>query len=126
MYNLLKGKKGIIFGALNQHSIAWKVAERAFEEGAEFVLTNAPASIRMGELEVLADKTNSKIIAADATSIKDLENLVAKSMEILGGKIDFVLHSIGMSVNVRKGKSYTDPNYDFTKKRMGRFGCFLS
>ena len=116
MYNLLKGKKGIIFGALNQHSIAWKVAERAYEEGAEFVLTNAPASIRMGELEVLADKTNSKIIAADATSIEDLENLVAKSMEILGGKIDFVLHSIGMSVNVRKGKSYTDPNYNFTKK----------
>jgi enoyl-[acyl-carrier protein] reductase I len=116
VYNLLKGKKGIIFGALNQHSIAWKVAERAFEEGAEFVLTNAPASIKMGELEVLADKTDSQIIAADATSIEDLENLVAKSMEVLGGKIDFVLHSIGMSVNVRKRKSYTDPNYDFTKK----------
>lgn len=116
MYNLLKGKKGIIFGALNQHSIAWKVAERAYEEGAQFVLTNAPASIRMGNLEVLADKTGAQIIAADATSIEDLENLVAKSVEILGGKIDFVLHSIGMSVNVRKGKSYTDPNYDFTKK----------
>ena len=116
VYNLLKGKKGIIFGALNQHSIAWKVAERAYEEGAEFVLTNAPASIKMGELEVLADKTDSQIIAADATSIEDLENLVAKSMEVLGGKIDFVLHSIGMSVNVRKRKSYTDPNYDFTKK----------
>jgi enoyl-[acyl-carrier protein] reductase I len=116
VYNLLKGKKGIIFGALNQHSIAWKVAERAYEEGAEFVLTNAPAAIRMGELEVLADKTDSQIIAADATSIEDLENLVTKSMEVLGGKIDFVLHSIGMSVNVRKRKSYTDPNYDFTKK----------
>jgi enoyl-[acyl-carrier protein] reductase I len=116
VYNLLKGKKGIIFGALNQHSIAWKVAERAYEEGAEFVLTNAPASIKMGELEVLADKTDSQIIAADATSIEDLENLVTKSMEVLGGKIDFVLHSIGMSVNVRKRKSYTDPNYDFTKK----------
>jgi enoyl-[acyl-carrier protein] reductase I len=116
VYNLLKGKKGIIFGALNQHSIAWKVAERAYEEGAEFVLTNAPASIKMGELEVLAYKTDSQIIAADATSIEDLENLVAKSMEVLGGKIDFVLHSIGMSVNVRKRKSYTDPNYDFTKK----------
>ncbi|MDG1227265.1 MAG: SDR family oxidoreductase [Polaribacter sp.] len=116
MYNLLKGKKGIIFGALNEHSIAWKTAERAKEEGAEFVLTNAPASIRMGQLDVLAKKTESQIIPADATSIEDLENLVEKSIEILGGKIDFVLHSIGMSVNVRKGKPYTDPNYDFTTR----------
>ncbi|QVY65463.1 enoyl-ACP reductase [Polaribacter sp. Q13] len=116
MYNLLKGKKGIIFGALNENSIAWKTAQRAHEEGAEFVLTNAPASIRMGELDVLAKKTNSQIIPADATSIEDLENLVEKSMEILGGKIDFVLHSIGMSVNVRKKKAYTDSNYDFTQK----------
>ena len=95
---------------------SWKTAERAKEEGAEFVLTNAPASIRMGQLDVLAKKTGSQIISADATSIDDLENLVEKSMEILGGKIDFVLHSIGMSVNVRKGKPYTDPNYDFTTK----------
>ena len=116
MYNLLKGKKGIIFGALNEHSIAWKTAERAKEEGANFVLTNAPASIRMGQLDVLAKKTGSQVIPADATSIEDLENLVEKSMEILGGKIDFVLHSIGMSVNVRKGKPYTDPNYDFTTR----------
>ena len=116
MYNLLKGKKGIIFGALNENSIAWKTAQRAHEEGAEFVLTNAPASIRMGELDVLAKKTNSQIIPADATSIEDLENLVEKSMELLGGQIDFVLHSIGMSVNVRKKKAYTDPNYDFTEK----------
>ena len=116
MYNLLKGKRGIIFGALNSQSIAWKVAERAHEEGAEFVLTNAPIALRMGELNELAQKTGSQVIAADATSIQDLENLVEKSMKILGGKIDFVLHSIGMSVNVRKGKHYTDPNYDFTTK----------
>ncbi|TMM28591.1 SDR family oxidoreductase [Polaribacter aestuariivivens] len=116
MYNLLKGKKGIIFGALNEHSIAWKVAERAHEEGAEFVLTNAPIAMRMGELNALAEKTNAQIIPADATSVEDLENLVEKSMEILDGKIDFVLHSIGMSVNVRKGKHYTDPKYDFTTK----------
>lgn len=115
MYNLLKGKKGIIFGALNEHSIAWKVAERAHEEGAEFVLTNAPIAMRMGELNSLAEKTGSQIIPADATSMEDLTNLVEKSMEILGGKIDFVLHSIGMSVNVRKGKHYTDSNYDFTE-----------
>lgn len=116
MYNLLKGKKGIIFGALNEHSIAWKVAERAHEEGAEFVLTNAPIAMRISELNVLAKKTGSQIIPADATSVDDTTNLVEKSMEILDGKIDFVLHSIGMSVNVRKGKPYTDPKYDFTTK----------
>ncbi len=116
MYNLLKGKKGIIFGALNEHSIAWKVAERAHEEGAEFVLTNAPIALRMGQLNALAEKTGSQVIAADATSMDDLTMLVEKSMEILGGKIDFVLHSIGMSLNVRKGKHYTDPKYDFTTK----------
>ena len=97
--DLLKGKKGIIFGALNDQSIAWKVAERAHEEGAEFVLTNAPIAMRMGEINGLAKKTGSKIIPADATNSEDLENLVTQSMEILGGKIDFVLHSIGMSPN---------------------------
>ena len=116
MNNLLKGKKGIIFGALNEDSIAWKVAERAHEQGAEFVLTNAPIAMRMGEIKNLAEKTGSEIIPADATSMEDLTNLVEKSMEILGGKIDFVLHSIGMSVNVRTGRAYTDPRYDFTTK----------
>ena len=116
MYNLLKGKKGIIFGALNSDSIAWKVAERAHEEGAEFVLTNAPIAMRMGAINDLAAKSGSQIIPADATSMEDIENLITQSMEILGGKIDFVLHSIGMSVNVRKGKHYTDSNYDFTTK----------
>lgn len=115
-YNLLKGKKGIIFGALDENSIAWKTAERAYEEGAEFVLTNAPIALRMGGIKDLAAQTNSELIPADATSMDDLNNLVEKSMEILGGKLDFVLHSIGMSVNVRKGKHYTDPKYDFTTK----------
>ncbi|MDB0602994.1 SDR family oxidoreductase [Tenacibaculum maritimum] len=116
MYNLLKGKKGIIFGALDENSIAWKVAERAHEEGATFMLTNAPIAMRMGAIKDLAIKTNSEIIPADATSMEDLTKLVEQSMEILGGKIDFVLHSIGMSVNVRKGRHYTDPKYDFTTK----------
>ena len=116
MYNLLKGKKGIIFGALDSNSIAWKVAQRAHEEGATFVLTNAPIAMRMGQINELAEQTGSQIIPADATSSEDLENLVEKSMEILGGKIDFVLHSIGMSINVRKGKHYTASNYDFTHK----------
>jgi enoyl-[acyl-carrier protein] reductase I len=114
--NLLKGKKGIIFGALNSQSIAWHVAEKAHEQGAEFVLTNAPIAMRMGEINQLAEKTGSKIIPADATSIEDLEKLISESMEVLGGKIDFILHSIGMSVNVRKGNHYTDENYDYTLK----------
>lgn len=116
MYNLLQGKKGIIFGALDENSIAWKTAERVFEEGGRFVLTNAPIAMRMGSINQLAEKTQSQIIPADATSVEDLENLVEKSMEILGGKIDFVLHSIGMSVNVRKGNHYTNQNYEFTAK----------
>ena len=115
-YNLLKGKKGIIFGALDENSIAWKTAERVFEEGGEFVLTNAPIALRMGNVDELAKKTNSKLIPADATKIDDLENLINETMKIFGGKIDFVLHSIGMSVNVRKGKHYTDLNHDWTGK----------
>ena len=115
MHNLLKGKRGIIFGALDDKSIAWKVAERAHEEGAKFVLTNAPVALRLGTISELAEKTGSQVIPADATSIMDLENLVDKAVEILGGKIDFVLHSIGMSVNVRRGNHYTNQDYNFTK-----------
>lgn len=115
-YNLLKGKQGIIFGALDEHSIAWKTAERVHAEGGNIVLTNAPIAMRMGEINKLAEKTNSQIIPADATSIEDLENLVTRAMEILGGKLDFVLHSIGMSVNVRKGRQYTDQKYEWTQK----------
>lgn len=115
-YNLLKGKKGIIFGALDQNSIAWKVAARAKEEGAEFTLTNAPIAMRMGEINKLAEEVNSVVIPADATSIEDLENLYKKSVEALGGKIDFVLHSIGMSPNVRKNKTYGDINYEYFLK----------
>lgn len=115
MYNLLKGKKGIIFGALDSKSIAWKVAERAHEEGAKLVLTNAPVALRLGTISELAEKTGSQVIPADATSIMDLEHLVDQAMEILGGKVDFVLHSIGMSVNVRRGNHYTNQDYNFTK-----------
>ncbi len=115
-YNLLKGKRGIIFGALDQSSIAWKVAEKAHEEGAIFTLTNAPIAMRMGEISKLAEQCNAEIIPADATSIADLENLFTKSTEILGDKIDFVLHSIGMSPNVRKGRDYGDLNYDWFQK----------
>ncbi|MER2996409.1 enoyl-ACP reductase FabI [Pontibacter populi] len=117
-YNLLKGKRGIIFGALDEKSIAWKVAMRAKEEGAEFVLTNAPLAMRMGEINKLAEQCNAQIIPADATSVEDLENLFTQAQEILGGKIDFVLHSIGMSPNIRKGKSYGDLNYEWFLKTL--------
>ena len=116
MYNLLKGKRGIIFGALDENSIAWKTAERLHEEGGKFVLTNAPVAMRMGQIKNLAEKTGSEIIPADATNMDDLENLITKSVEILGGKLDFVLHSIGMSVNVRKNIPYTESNYANTEK----------
>lgn len=111
-YNLLKGKKGIIFGALNDKSIAWKVAEKAHEEGAKFVLSNTPVALRMGTLEKLAENTGSQIIPADATKSEDIENVILKSMDILGGKVDFILHSIGMSPNVRKGFPYDNLRYD--------------
>lgn len=117
-YDLLKGKKGIIFGALDQSSIAWKVAEKAHEEGAIFTLTNAPIAMRMGEINKLAETCGSEIIPADATSMEDLENLFNKSSDILGGKIDFVLHSIGMSPNVRKGRDYGNLNYDWFLKSL--------
>ncbi|MGL4292024.1 MAG: enoyl-ACP reductase FabI [Bacteroidales bacterium] len=115
-YNLLKGKRGIIFGALNDMSIAWKVAERAVEEGAMITLTNTPVAVRMGEISALGEKLNAEVIPADATSVEDIEQIFARSMEVLGGKIDFVLHSIGMSPNVRKGRPYEDLDYKMLEK----------
>ena len=117
-YNLLKGKKGIIFGALNEMSIAWKVAEKCIEEGAEIVLTNTPLSIRMGDIQEFAAKNNIPLIPADATSVEDLTNLFEQSMKHFGGKMDFVLHSIGMSLNVRKKRPYDDLDYDFLAKTL--------
>jgi len=117
-YNLLKGKKGIIFGALDDKSIAWNVAEKAFEEGAVFTLSNTLPAIRFGTLDELAKKCNAEIIPADATSTNDLEEVFKRSMEVLGGKVDFVLHSIGMSMNVRKKRVYNDLDYNFLKKTL--------
>ena len=113
---LLAQKKGIIFGALDNQSIAWKTAQAVADAGGSFVLTNAPVALRMGTINELAEKTNSQVISADATNVEELNALVDQSQEILGGKLDFVLHSIGMSVNVRKGKHYTDLNYDWLTK----------
>ena len=117
-YNLLKGKRGIIFGALNEQSIAWKVAEKAVEEGATITLSNTPVAVRMGEVSALAEKLNCEVIAADATSVEDLENVFKRSMEVLGGPVDFVLHSIGMSPNVRKKRTYDDLDYDMLEKTL--------
>ena len=117
-YNLLKGKKGIIFGALDNKSIAWKVAERAHEEGATFTLSNTMTALRFGQIDELAEKCGAEVIAADATSVKDIEHVFERSMEVLGGKVDFVLHSIGMSLNVRKKRVYNDLDYNFLNKTL--------
>jgi len=116
MSNLLKGKRGIIFGALDERSIAWKVAVECVKQGATVTLTNAPAALRFGQIDELGKQLDAEIIPADATNLEDLTTLVTKSMEILGGKIDFVLHSIGMSVNIRKNRHYTDLNYNWMQK----------
>lgn len=116
--NLLKGKRGIIFGALDDKSLAWKIAERCVEEGAQVTLTNAPVALRFGNIDELAEKLNTIVIPADATSIEDLENLFDESIKHLGGKIDFVLHSIGMSVNVRKKREYTNLKYEWMTKTL--------
>lgn len=115
-HQLLKGKKGLVFGALNDKSIAWKVAELAVAEGAEIVLTNTPVSLRLGEINRLAEQCGTIVIPADATSVADLEALVDGTMEHFGGKFDFVLHAVAMSPNIRKGRPYTDVNYDFFQK----------
>ena len=117
-YNLLKGKRGIIFGALNDQSIAWKVAEKAVEEGATITLSNTPMAIRMGEVNALAEKLNCEVIPADATSVEDLTNVFKTSMDVLHGQIDFVLHSIGMSPNVRKKRTYDDLDYGMLDKTL--------
>lgn len=117
-YGLLKGKRGIIFGALNEQSIAWKVAMKAVEEGATITLSNTAIAIRMGQVNDLAKQLNCEVIAADATSYEDLQEVFRRSQEVLGGKIDFVLHSIGMSPNVRKGRTYDDLDYNMLGKTL--------
>lgn len=117
-YNLLKGKKGIIFGALDEKSIAWKTALRCHEEGAEIILTNAPVAMRMGEINKLAELINAPVIACDVSSNEDVLNLITKAKEHFNGGVDFILHSIGMSLNVRKGKHYTEIDYGFNAKTL--------
>ncbi len=117
-YGLLKGKKGIIFGALNDMSIAWKVAVKAHEEGARFTLSNTPVALRLGTLNELAAKTGSEVFPADATNVQDVEDVLLKSMDVMGGKVDFILHSIGMCPNVRKGLPYDRLNYDYFMKTL--------
>lgn len=118
MSQLLKGKIGIISGALDENSIAWKVAEKVYEQGGKFILTNAPVALRLGKIKELAEKCNTEVIAADASLVEDWEKLINETTSKMGGKIDFMLHSIGMSPNVRKGKHYTDLNYDWYVKSL--------
>ncbi|PHI21109.1 enoyl-ACP reductase [Lewinellaceae bacterium SD302] len=113
---ILAGKRGVISGALDPDSIAWKIAEQCVAQGAKITLTNAPVALRFGQLKELGEQLNAEVIPADATSLEDMENLFTKSQEVLGGKLDFVLHSIGMSLNVRKGKEYTNLKHDWMQK----------
>lgn len=117
-HNLLKGKRGIIFGALNEDSIAWKVAVKAVEEGAQITLSNTEMALRMGTLDELGKQLNAPVIAADATSVEDLEKVFSESVRLLGGKVDFVLHSIGMSPNVRKHRTYDNLDYNYLQRRL--------
>jgi enoyl-[acyl-carrier protein] reductase I len=117
-YNLLKGKNGIIFGALDEKSIAWRTALRCHEEGAQLVLSNAPVALRMGEINKLAEAVNAPVIGADVTNMDDLKKLFEETMKHFGGGIDFILHSIGMSVNMRKNKGYTELDYSFNQKTL--------
>lgn len=117
-YNLLQGKKGIIFGALDEKSIAWRTALRCHEEGAQLVLSNAPVALRMGEIKKLSEAVNAPVIGADVVNMDDLKKLFEESIKHFGGKIDFILHSIGMSINVRKGKHYTEIDYGFNQKSL--------
>jgi len=116
--NLLAGKKGIIFGALDEKSIAWKTALACHAQGAQLVLTNAPVALRMGEINKLAEAVNAPVIGADVTNMDDLKKLFEEAQAHFGGKIDFILHSIGMSLNVRKGKHYTEIDYEWNKKTL--------
>ncbi|MGI6340180.1 MAG: enoyl-ACP reductase FabI [Bacteroidales bacterium] len=109
---LLKGKKGVIFGALNDKSIAWQAALKAWKHGAQLILTNSPVAVRMGTINELAEMTGSKVITADATRMEDIDRLFSESIAYFGGRFDFILHSIGMSPNVRKDIPYEQTNYE--------------
>lgn len=116
--NLLAGKKGIIFGALDEKSIAWKTALHCHAAGAQIVLSNAPVALRMGEINKLAETTEAPVIGADVTNMDDLKKLFEESQKHFNSGIDFILHSIGMSLNVRKGKMYTEIDYGFNQKTL--------
>jgi enoyl-[acyl-carrier protein] reductase I len=116
-YGLLNGKKGIIFGALDDRSIAWRIALACKREGAEFSLSNAPIALRLGQLDALAEKTGAKIFPCDVSDNDDVEKMMAKVKKEYGS-IDFILHAIGMSPNIRKQIEYTDLNYHFLSQTL--------
>lgn len=116
---ILKNKRGLIFGVLNEKSIAWEVAKACHAEGAKLVLTNAPLAVRFGEINTLAKIIKAPVIGTDITKISDLENLLDNTIRYFkGNKIDFILHSVAMSVNIRKKHAYTDLNYDYNQKTL--------
>jgi enoyl-[acyl-carrier protein] reductase I len=116
-YGLLEGKKGIIFGALDDRSIAWRIALACKREGAEFALSNAPVALRFGDLDELAEETGSSIYPCDVSKEENVEELMEKVKDEYG-KIDFMLHAIGMSPNVRKNQGYEELNYQWMQQTL--------
>ncbi len=116
--NLLAGKVGIITGALDEKSIAWHTAEKACQAGAQILLTNAPVALRLGTPKALAEKLQAPLIPADLTQVLDIEKLYEEALAHFGRPIDFLLHSVGMSPNIRKGRPYPDLDYDFYQKTL--------
>ncbi len=118
-HGLLAGKVGVISGALDPNSLAWALAEAAHRDGARFVLTNAPVAKRFGQVDTLAEATGgSPVVYADATKADELADLFAQATEHFGRPLDFVVHSIGMGINVRKGKPYEALNHEWYLKTL--------
>lgn len=108
----------MIFGALDERSIAWHVALACQREGASFTLTNAPIALRFGALDKLAEETGAAaVIPCDVSDYKQVQDLIDASLE-KNGKLDFILHAVGMSPNIRKGNDYTKLNYKLLQQTL--------
>jgi len=124
-YGLLKGKKGIVFGPFDESSIGWHIALYAHQEGAEIAISNISAALRFGKPAELAKMCgDAPFIACDASIQEDVENTIKEAKEKLGS-LDFIVHSIGMSPNIRKQRPYEDLNYDWYAKTLEVSGISL-
>ena len=117
-YGLLKGKKGIVFGPLDESSIGWQIALHAYREGAEIAISNVAAALRFGNIEELSTLCgNAPMIVCDASKNEDVDTCFKELKEKVG-PVDFIVHSIGMSQNIRKQLPYEDLNYEWFIKTL--------